>query len=77
MVVSLKFSMCKIECESSVVPSINATFTPSIIRHTGQIWSNEGDHAAMLQELKDTKVFRVCADFLDGKSTAEVIMRLG
>ena len=69
--------MCKIKYELSVVPSPNATFTSSIIRYGRPELSIRSDHAAMLQKLRDTKVFRVCADFLDGKSTAEAIMRLG
>ena len=31
----------------------------------------------MLQKLRDTKVFIVCTDFLDSKSTAKAVMRLG
>ena len=68
--------MCKIEHGLSVVPSSNATFPSSIIRNKRQEVSITSDQAAMLQKMRDTKVFRVCAGFLDGKSTAEAVMRL-
>lgn len=61
------FLHCKTDFKVSVVAFSNAN---------DQEISVASDQAALLQGLRDSKVLRVCAGFLDGKSIAGAITRL-
>ena len=71
----LGFLLCKTDSKSSIVPTSNANPHPPVIWNPSQELSIGGDQAALLQELRNSKVFRVCTGFLDGKSIAEAVTR--
>ena len=75
-VIFLEFLLCRTDYKFSLDLSSNADPHLSSIWISYQRLSIESDQAALLQGLRDSKVFKVCTDFLDGKSTTKTIIRL-
>ena len=67
--------LCKTDYIFSVDLSSNASPHSPSIWSTYQELSIGSDQGALLQDLRGSEVFRGCAGFLDGKSTAERIIK--